>query len=224
MKYGFIIDLKRCFGCYTCQVACKAEHFTPPDVSWGRCLKGETGKYPTTIRQALPILCMQCKEPECMKVCPTKATTQRPDGIITVDKNLCVGCRYCMVACPYGSRYFTLKWSSYFSEDKLPSPIDDDVRRLFPGIKTLSPFEEYAKRQWIEKYGEGTATKCNFCIERVEKGQKPSCVETCPAKARYFGDLDDPESEVATLLKTQRGFQLNPEFGTDPSVYYLPPR
>jgi len=169
-------------------------------------LRGENGKYPNVTRGYLPILCMQCSEPECMKVCPTKATTQRPDGIVEVDGQKCMGCKYCAIVCPYGARYFVEEWRSYF-----------------PG-QPSTPFEEYARQQWIKKYGEGISTKCNFCIERIEKGLQPACVECCPGKARYFGDLEDPESEVSILIKTEHGFQLNPEFGTDPSVYYLPPR
>lgn len=206
-KYAFVIDLKRCFGCYACQMNCKAEYFTPPGVFWARVLKGEAGKYPSVIKQPLPILCMQCEDPECKKVCPTKATDQRPDGVVTIDKSLCVGCRYCIVVCPYGSRYFVEGWRSYF-----------------PGENPLSIFEEYARNKWVEKYGEGTVTKCNFCVERVEVGLEPKCVEGCPAKARYFGNLDDPESEVSELIKTEKGFQLATEFGTKPRVYYLPPR
>lgn len=206
-KWGFVIDLKRCFGCYACEMNCKAERLTPPGVAWARVLKGERGKYPTVVRQALPILCMQCEEPECVKVCPTKATEQRPDGIVIVHKDQCVGCKYCAVACPYGARHFVDKWTSYFPDDQ-----------------PLTPLEEHAKKQWVEKFGEGAATKCDFCIDRVEKGLNPACINGCPAHARFFGDLEDPESEVSRLIKTERGFQLAPEFGTNPRVYYLPPR
>ncbi|MEW6456246.1 MAG: 4Fe-4S dicluster domain-containing protein [Acidobacteriota bacterium] len=214
MRYGFVIDLKRCYGCYSCQVSCKAENLTPPGVFLARCLKGETGKYPTVVRQSLPVLCMQCKDPECKKVCPTKATTVREDGIVTIDKNLCIGCKYCIVACPYGARYFVPKWKSYFPDKELPNPLKREE----------NPFEAYSRKRWIEEHGEGTVAKCDFCIERVEKGLNPACVDACPAKARYFGNLEDPETEVSILIKTERGFQLNPEFGTDPAVYYLPPR
>ncbi len=206
-RWGFVIDLKRCYGCYACQMNCKAERLTPPGVTWAKVLKGERGKFPDTVRQALPILCMQCENPECLKVCPTTATKQRPDGIVTVDEELCVGCRYCAVACPYGARYFVEKWTSYFPDDQ-----------------PLSALDEYGKKNWVEKFGEGSATKCDFCIERVEKGMKPACINGCPAHARYFGDLDDSESDVSLLIKTERGFTLSPEFGANPRVFYLPPR
>ena len=206
-KYGFVIDLKRCYGCYACQMNCKAERLTPPGVNWARVLKGERGKYPAAVRQSLPILCMQCDDPECAKVCPTKATQQRDDGIVTVDEEKCVGCKYCAVACPYGARNFVEKWTSYFPDDQ-----------------PLSPLEERSKKNWIEKFGEGSATKCDFCIDRVEKGLDPACIKGCPAHARYFGDLDDPDSEISRLITTERGFALAPEFGTNPRVYYLPPR
>ena len=202
-----VIDLKRCFGCYSCQMACKAEHLTPPDVFWSRCLKGEGGVYPTVTRQALPVLCMQCKDAECLKVCPTEATRQRADGVVVVDKEKCVGGKYCMVACPYGARAFNGEWKSYF-----------------PGEQPLTKFEEYAREVWNEKQGAGTVSKCTFCSDRVERGLQPACVQVCPAKARFFGDLDDGASEVAMLIRTERGFQLNPEFGTNPSVYYLQSR
>lgn len=206
-RLGMVIDLKRCFGCYACQIACKAEHLTPPGVFWGRCLKGEGGTYPTVTRQSLPVLCMQCQHPECLKVCPTGATQQRVDGVVFVDHEKCIGCKYCMMACPYGARHPAGPWTSYF-----------------PDGHPLTEFEEYARKRWVGAHGEGTSTKCDFCKERVEKGLQPSCVQACPAKARYFGDLEDPDSEVAMLIRTERGFQLNPEFGTDPSVYYLPAR
>lgn len=217
VRLGMVIDLKRCYGCYSCQVTCKSENLTPLGVFFSRVIVAEAGKYPVVSKQALPILCMQCRDPECKKVCPTNATTQRPDGVVVIDKEKCIGCKYCMMACPYGSRMFLKKWESYF-------PNDESLKDIFPECTKLSPIEEYAKKRWIEKYGEGTVSKCSFCVERVEKGLKPACVETCPGKARYFGDLDDPESEVSQLIKIKRGFQLNPEFGTDPAVYYLPVR
>jgi molybdopterin-containing oxidoreductase family iron-sulfur binding subunit len=112
------------------------------------------------------------------------------------------------MACPYGARQTVDGWDTYF-----PDAEGD-----------LDPYEAYAKMKWEEENGYGMATKCDYCMDRVKEGRQPACVESCPAKARHFGDIEDPESEVSILIRRERGFQLNPEFGTDPSCYYLPPR
>jgi molybdopterin-containing oxidoreductase family iron-sulfur binding subunit len=156
----------------------------------------------------VPLVCQQCAEPACKTVCPTGATTQDENGIVHVDKDLCMGCKYCIMACPYGARQTVDGWDSYF-----PDAEGD-----------LDPYEAYAKTKWEEENGYGMATKCDYCMDRVKEGREPACVEACPAKARHFGDIEDPESEVSILIRRERGFQLNPEFGTDPSCYYLPPR
>jgi Fe-S-cluster-containing dehydrogenase component len=206
-RYGMVIDLKRCYGCYSCVMACKQANYTPPGVLWSRVLRGEVGEFPSSVRQALPVLCMQCEEPDCMKVCPTGATYQTEDGIVRIDQDKCIGCKYCMMACPYGARYSVDEWKSYFPEG-LP----------------LSEYEQHSKQVWEEKRGVGVATKCDFCIDRRAEGREVACNQSCPAKARVFGDLDDPESEISYLIKTRRGFVLRPEIGTEPKVYYLPPR
>jgi len=118
-----------------------------------------------------------------------------------------MGCKYCMMACPYGARYTVENWESYFP-DGLP----------------LSPYEEFAKKFWRGHSGVGVATKCDFCRDRLGTGKEPACVEACPANARTFGDLDDPDSEVSVLIKRHRGEVLNPELGNKPKVYYLAPR
>ncbi len=207
-RYGFVVDLKRCYGCYSCQVACKAANNTPMGIDWAWCRPSETGKYPSATRQMIPLLCQQCANPPCMEVCPTGATTQDENGIVHVDPDKCMGCKYCIMACPYGARQTVSGWKTYF-----PDAEGD-----------LDPFEAYAKKEWEKTWGYGVATKCDFCHDRRAEGKLPACVEACPAKARYFGDLDDPTSEVSVLIRRERGFQLNPELGTDPSCYYLPPR
>jgi molybdopterin-containing oxidoreductase family iron-sulfur binding subunit len=188
-------------------MACKQANCTPPGVFWSRVLRGEMGEFPNSVRQALPVLCMQCEEPDCLKVCPTGATYQTEDKIVRVDKEKCIGCKYCMMACPYGARYSVAEYGSYFPKG-LP----------------ISDYEKHCMQVWEEKRGLGVATKCDFCIDRRAEGKEPACVQSCPAKARIFGDLDDPESELSYLIKTKRGFVLRPEVGTEPKVYYLPPR
>ena len=214
MRWGMVIDLKKCIGCYACVLACKAEHFLPPGMFWGRVLIGETGTYPAVRKHIYPVLCNHCKEAACVEVCPTGATTRREDGIVTIDYDKCVGCKYCIMACPYQQR-------SFYGED---------VREYFPG-QGLTPLEVIGRE--LYPLQEGTAVKCNFCTERIESGLQqglkpgmdrestPACVIACPTKARYFGDLDDPESEVSRLVREKKGEQLQPQFETDPSVYYL---
>ena len=205
-RFGMVIDLHRCYGCYACSMACKVKNHTPPNVFWARLLKGERGEFPNTVRQSLPVLCMQCEEPSCQEVCPTGATHTLENGIVVVDKDKCMGCKYCMMACPYGARYSVEDWESYFPEG-LP----------------LSPYEEFAKKYWEDHSGNGVATKCDFCRDRIGE-EDPSCVKACPANARIFGDLDDPDSEISVLIKKHRGIPLNPEIGNQPKVYYLAPR
>jgi molybdopterin-containing oxidoreductase family iron-sulfur binding subunit len=144
---------------------------------------------------------MHCKDPECLKACPTGATVQRADGIVYVDDTKCVGCRYCMNACPYTARYFNAKERYYFGE------------------QGPTPFEE----RGYKRHQTGVVSKCDFCQHRVDSGLEPACVANCMCKARIFGDLDDPYSEVSRLIKEKGGRPLYPELGTDPSVYYLQP-
>ena len=202
MRYGMVIDLKRCVGCYGCQLSCKAEHGTPPGVFFARVLKRECGSFPNTQVIFLPTLCFHCTDAPCVDVCPTGASHYREGGIVDVDKDTCVGCRACMQACPYDARYY-----------------NQDQRPYFPD-QDLTPFEE-------AHYSEDNCNvvmKCNFCIDRVQEGLDPACVSNCPADARIFGDLDDPECEASRLIQERGGEQLQPELGTKPNVYYLPPK
>ena len=210
MRWGMAINLTRCVGCYACVVACKTEHFLPPDVVWNRVAIFEVEGIN---KQIYPTLCNHCKEPFCVDVCPTGATEQREDGIVWVDPDKCIGCRSCMMACPYQVRVFNEK-----------------PREYFPG-QGLTPYEEMREKMYPLRLG--TVAKCNFCKERVDKALNnggepgvdryvtPACVNACPTKARIFGDIDDPESEVSTAIRIGRGYQLKPEADTDPCVYYI---
>ncbi|MBI4321949.1 MAG: 4Fe-4S dicluster domain-containing protein [Chloroflexi bacterium] len=197
-RWGMVIDLARCVGCHSCAIACKVENGTPKGVLWGKVLEKEVGTYPTAKRIFLPVLCNHCKEPACVAVCPSGATSQRDDGIVTVDYAKCIGCRYCMMACPFNVRIFMDSVDGYFGEE-------------------LTPYEQVRYKEWYT----GTVTKCTFCVHRIDRGKEPRCVETCPCAARTFGDLDDPNSEVSKLIRNRDGRPLRPEAGTEPSIYYL---
>jgi len=201
MRYGMVIDLKRCIGCYGCQLSCKAEHGTPPGVLFARVAKHEFGTYPNTGLVFLPLLCFHCDNAPCVDVCPTGASHYREGGVVDINKDACVGCRACMQACPYGARYY-----------------NESQRAYYPG-QGLTPYEEV----YYSEENSNVVMKCNFCIDRVNAGLQPACVANCACNARTFGDLDDPNSEVAQLIRQRGGEQLQPELGTHPSVYYLPP-
>ena len=199
MRYGMVIDLLRCVGCNSCTVACRVEQGTPAGIHFHRVKKYETGRYPAARMGFLPMPCMHCNDPQCVKVCPTGASYKRKDGIVAIDQDKCMGCRYCIISCPYESRHFLPALNSYYAGN-YPTPY------------------ETIKQKDFEK---GTVVKCNFCLLRLEQERLPACVEACPAQARYFGDLDDSESEVSQLITGRHGYQVHPEFGTEPSVYYL---
>jgi molybdopterin-containing oxidoreductase family iron-sulfur binding subunit len=195
-----VIDLKRCIGCYACQLACKAERGTPPGVLFARVLKQEIGTYPSVRQLFLPVLCNHCEEAPCVEACPTGASHYCADGIVDIDPEKCVGCRACMMACPYGNRYYNDGPQHYYEQGPTP----------------------YEKAR-VQRHQTGVVMKCDFCRARVREGRAPACVANCPTVARTFGDLDDPASEVSRLIRERGGFPLHPERGTRPCVYYLPP-
>ncbi len=196
MPYCLVIDLKKCVGCNACSTICKAENGTPPGVTRAKIMRKETGAYPHVRRLSIPMLCMQCQDPPCVKVCPSGATSRdERTGVVSVDKTVCVGCRACVMACPYGARYYRDSEAGYFGE--------------------LTPYEKimYAAMP------RGVVDKCDFCLKnRVEKGLEPACVENCCANARFFGTRE----EMDALIIERNGYQFRAELGTDPSVFYLP--
>jgi phenylacetyl-CoA:acceptor oxidoreductase subunit 1 len=215
MRWGMVIDLSKCMRCHSCIAACRNEHFLPIRVTWPRLIELATMDHGEPKITQVPIRCNQCKDAPCVDVCPTGASQKREDGIVWIDQDKCVGCRYCVIACPYQNRTFLSK--------------DKDVG-WFPG-DGLTEIEKAGKK--IYPHQVGTTEKCNFCMERIDAGMKkglkpgqdrdatPACVNMCPARALTFGDLDDPNSEVSKLIREKHGTQLHTEFETDPSVYYI---
>ena len=205
MKYGMVIDLKRCFGCRTCEIACKSANNVPKGVSWNRVLTegsgvpdSPSGTYPNCKVQPFPVSCQHCENPACVKVCPVGATYQDPDtGVVRQDYDKCIGCRMCVAACPYtGVRSFNWEEPAY-ALDYATGDADVPVHQ----------------KHVVEK--------CTFCYQRLARDEKPACMVLCPGRARHYGDFDDPESEVSKLIASRPYKQLLPEKGTKPSVYYL---
>jgi phenylacetyl-CoA:acceptor oxidoreductase 27-kDa subunit len=219
MRWGMVIDLGRCIGCYACALACKAENGTPPGVYFRRILTHEEGRYPTVRRVPVPVSCNHCADAPCVSVCPSGASYQTDEGVVLVDETKCIGCRACMMACPYKNRSFLKQRRAYFPET---------------GFTPMEESGGEARIDWGAKVN--AVVKCTFCLHRLEAAKKtgltpgvdraatPACVITCPARAMVFGDLDDPQSEISRLIVTRGGFQLRPEAGTSPSVCYLPAR
>jgi len=215
-RWAMVIDLKKCRereGCTACMDACHIEHNVPKvndpkkELKWiwkepfKNVFPEESHRHQdkkVTMTPAI-ILCNHCENPPCVRVCPTQATWKRKDGIVMMDMHRCIGCRYCIAACPYGSRSFN--WQ--------------DPRDFLDMEKTT----DYPTRT------KGVVEKCTFCTERLAKGLLPACVEACNKAAgpgvMSFGDLDDPNSEVAQLLKSGYSIRRKPGLGTEPQVYYL---
>ncbi len=206
-----VIDLDRCIGCWTCAVACKTENNVQVGSWWNRVLTPEStaafaqpGKGPDgkPIMTFMPLACQHCENAPCVHACPTGATFKREDGITGQDYSKCVGCRTCMSACPYNVRVFN--WRE-------PAQLE--------GLEG-----DHLGSAAVPQRIKGIVEKCTFCQERIDRGELPACVEACPVQTRTFGDLNDPNSDVSRLIRERGGYQLKPEFGTNPSVYYLPPR
>ncbi|MCB1437287.1 MAG: 4Fe-4S dicluster domain-containing protein [Rhodobiaceae bacterium] len=209
-RYVMVADLRRCVGCQTCTAACRHTNATPPGVQWRRVIDVEVGEYPDVQRAFMPVGCMHCADPPCMAVCPSTATRKRDDGIVTIDWDICIGCAYCSVACPYQARYKVDKADFAYGADAAENEAEQyDPRKL------------------------GVSTKCNFCADRIDEGcakgltpgvdpeATPACVNSCIADALHFGDIEDPKSNVSKMLKEHKNFRMHEDLGTDPGFYYL---
>lgn len=207
--WGMAIDPEACTGCRSCQVACKAENNTPPGISYLVVLEEVRGTFPYTRRRYTPKPCQQCERPSCVLVCPVAATWRTPDGIVVMDFMKCIGCRYCMTACPYASRYFDVGdayadgTGAEIAYEQRPSP---EYGRAWPREHHTSPI--------------GNVRKCHFCQHRLERGGLPACVEACPTGAIVFGDLRDTDSLVAVTVSEEPCRRLKEDLGNEPTVWY----
>lgn len=223
-RWGMVIDLDKCTACQACVVACKAENNVPFSTSaeaerghtmfWMQLLAHVEGEYPRVKATFIPRPCMHCDEPPCVQVCPVKATWKREDGLVIQDYDRCIGCKYCMVACPYGVRYMNV--GKFEPPESLASYANPNPR--------------------VRRRRVGIVEKCTFCVHRLEQAKEraraegrevkdgdyqTACQQTCTGGAIKFGDLDDPKSEVHRLSNDKRAFRLLEELGTEPRVYYL---
>jgi len=205
MRLGMVIDLKKCIGCHSCSIACKSNNNLPNDIWWNRVLTvgGEAmdtaaGTYPHNLEMHhMPVNCQHCENPACVRACPVGATYKREeDGVVIQDYDKCIGCRMCMVACPYNARSFNWKKPEYYVDHAL-GDID-------------APVHQY-----------NVVEKCTFCVHRLARGGMPACMELCLGRARYWGDLDDPDSDVSKALQGRQYVRLLEDKGTGPNVYYL---
>lgn len=209
-RWAMVIDLNKCVGCGQCVLACQANNDLSPQMAWNRILEmGEING-----RQSfLPIQCMHCADAPCTHVCPVGATYQREDGIVMMDYDRCIGCRYCQEACPFGARLFN--WQAFTEPN--------------PAVPMWGEPE-------VERRPRGVVEKCSFCFQRIDRGlamgltpgrdeeATPACTVACPLKARLFGDLNDPDSPVSQALANQQAFRLREDEGYEPRIYYLPVR
>jgi molybdopterin-containing oxidoreductase family iron-sulfur binding subunit len=216
-RYGMVIDTRRCVGCKACVVACKAENKTPPGVSYTVVVDQAFGPTPDDKPLFMTKPCFHCEHPPCIGVCPVSATFKREqDGIVVIDYDRCIGCRYCVTACPYGARFF-------------------DFGENYPSVAAATgwagvPSPEY--KQFRTRTNDSpvlNVRKCTFCLHlqdaagRYDKaaGRWPACAKTCTGHAIHFGDFNDRESEVSRLLRERAPVRLKEELGTEPNVYYL---
>ena len=223
--YGMVIDLHRCAGCSACIIGCKNENNLSEGVAWSDKITRTVGKFPNVRYEYIPTLCNHCANAPCVAACPTGSMHKAEGGITMFDPDTCIGCRYCMAACPYDVIHFNRDEPHSFWRDEtafipeatssaaevteqvggaVPPYYNPDRAETLPGIRPKDVVE-----------------KCTFCDHRLANGELPYCVEVCPTDARIFGDLDDPDSEVNQLLGKYMPSRLREDIGTEPKVYYV---
>lgn len=210
-RWSMVIDVRKCVGCQACTIACITENKLPPGIAYRPVITETRGTYPNVSRRFIPRPCMQCEQPPCVPVCPVNATYKRPDGIVTIDYDICIGCRYCITACPYNARSFDAGYQYHDLEGGEVQPYERVASQEYRGLRVRSR----------DASPVGNVRKCHFCIHRIERGELPACVLSCMGRATYFGDANDPEGLVSTLIRQPNVMRLKEEMGTEPKVYYL---
>lgn len=212
--FGYALNISKCKGYRDCVYGCIRENNQGRDsqVQYIRVLQLDKGSMnleksehyydpkatPVPGKFYLPVQCQQCDNPPCVKACPVQATWKEADGIVVIDYDWCIGCRYCMTACPYWARHFN------WTEPQIPAA-------------ELNPVTNYLGNRPRPK---GVVEKCHFCTQRTRKGRQPACQEACPTGARVFGNLLDPKSEIRYVLEHKTVFRLKEELGTEPKFWY----
>ncbi len=216
-RWGMIVDSEKCVRARACMMACKIENNTPPGVDYNVTVEEEEGIDEDLHSRYIFRPCNHCEHPPCCKVCPTGASIKRhQDGIVAIDYELCIGCRYCIAACPYCARSFD--YGHHFGDPGPPLPFES----------AESP--EYRENRVREgnKPPVNCTRKCSFCMHRIIEGLAPACATACPYNVIHFGDLNDPEGKclihgesLRELLRSRSSFRIKEELGTEPSVFYL---
>lgn len=219
-RWVMVIDLRKCVGCSACTIACIAENKLPPGVVYRPVLDEEFGTYPNVTRRFIPRPCMQCDRPLCTPVCPVGATYKGPEGVVEINYEQCIGCRYCITACPYAAR--TFDFGDYYTRGTA------EMAGVVVGQTQASVYERAANFEYGNPWPRrgdaspiGNVRKCHFCLHRVHAGMLPSCVTTCIGRATYFGDANDPDSLVSDLIALPGVIRLKEDLGTNPRVYYI---
>jgi Fe-S-cluster-containing dehydrogenase component len=205
-KFVMVIDLSRCKNVKACQTSCNHMHQVHPGQNWIKVLEMKDADHSAPYWE--PTTCMHCDEPPCVKVCPVDATFKRQDGIVLIDSDRCIGCRFCMAACPYSTRVFN--WEE--------PVLTEEVAAKDYSCETSMPQKK------------GTVGKCDFCPDMTRKGELPHCVSACPNGVFFFGDQNEDSVtngaetfRFSDMIKDKAGYRLMEDLGTKPRVYYLPP-